>query len=64
MADRAEVVATAIIRIVTDALRGRFTGGSKAALADTHASIAALLRDEFADLTRMVRDDIRLRDDD
>ena len=63
MADRAEVATDAIIRIVTDALRGRLTGGSKAALADARASIVELLRGEFDDLTRMVRDDIRLRDD-
>jgi hypothetical protein len=63
MSDRAEVVATAIIRIVTDALRNRLAGGDAPVLADAHANIVQKLRDEFDDLARKVRDDIRLRDD-
>jgi hypothetical protein len=62
MADRAEVVATAIIQIVTNALRNRLAGGDAPVLADARASIVELLRGEFDDLTRIVRDDVRLRD--
>ena len=63
MKDRAEVVATAILQIVKDALRSRFGGGSAAALADARAAIVAYLRDEFADIRRQARDDIRPRDE-
>jgi hypothetical protein len=61
--DRAEVVATAIIKIIQDALRNRFAGGSAAALADARAAIVAYLRDELDDVMRQTRDDLRLRDD-
>lgn len=58
--DRATVVTTAILQIVTRAFR---VGGSEADLADVRAEITALLRDEFDDIQRQTRDDIRLRDD-
>ena len=55
--DRAARVATAIIQIVTDALRNRFAGGSADTLADARPNIEALLRDEFDDVARMVRNE-------
>ena len=60
MTDRAVVVATAIFQIVTHAFG---IGGSEADLAAVRAEVTALLRDEFSDIQRQTRDDIRLRDD-
>ncbi len=54
MHDRAAVVATDIMRVFADAGKDR---------AAARRQIEALLREEFADIERQVRDDIRLRDD-
>jgi uncharacterized protein (DUF2267 family) len=57
MADHAEVLAIDVIRVVTDALRSRLAGSDATVLADARANIAKLLRDEFADRARTVRDE-------
>ena len=48
--DRAEIVATAIFRVVADALRNRIDDNDPAILVDARAAIAAYLRGEFADI--------------
>jgi hypothetical protein len=50
--DRASVAATTIIAILGDALR----------TSEIHDQIARVLRDEFADIARMTRDEIRESD--
>jgi hypothetical protein len=59
--DRAHVVATSIVAILADALRAWLR--DDVSCRDVRAHIEALLRDEFDDIARMVRDDIRLRDE-
>jgi hypothetical protein len=61
MSDRAAVVATAIIQIFTTALR-RWLAGDASTLANVRAEIASVLHDEFADVARMTRDEIRIDD--
>jgi hypothetical protein len=56
--DRAAVTATTIIGIVTGALR-RWNAGDPTALATVRAEIESTLRDEFADVARTTRDEIR-----
>ena len=59
MADRAAVVAATILQIVTHAFRA---AGGEADLAAARAEITKLLRNEFADIARMTRDETRLPD--
>ena len=61
MTDRAEVVATTICQMVARAMRARLAS-DRSALTELRANIVSMLRDEFAEIARMVRDDIRLRD--
>ena len=57
--DRAAIVTTAILRIVQEALRAWLYRGD-AAMPSARAEIEAVLRDEFADVARMTRDEIRI----
>lgn len=58
MADRANVTATAIILIFATAFR-RWFAGEPVCLAEARAEIETVLRDEFVDIARMTRDEIR-----
>jgi hypothetical protein len=60
--DRAAVVATAIIHIVVTALRSCLHGEWPDAIAAARAKIEALLREEFDEISRKTRDEIRLVD--
>jgi hypothetical protein len=57
--DRATVVTTAIVQMITRGLASS-RGADLAVPAD---EVAAYLRDEFADIERTVRDEIRVPDD-
>jgi rubrerythrin len=59
--DRAAVVATSIISIITDALR-RWLRGEPADLAGVRTQIESLLRDEFADIERQIAGERTLAD--
>jgi hypothetical protein len=59
--DRAAVATTAIMQIVTAALR-RWSDGDLTALASVRAEIATTLRDEFADVERQILNDTRIND--
>lgn len=60
--DRAAVAATAIVQIIATALRAWFHG-DRADFAAVRVAIETLLRDEFHEITRQVRDETRLADD-
>ena len=59
--DRAAVVATAIIQTIVTALRSRLDDPN-ASLATVRPEIETLLRGEFHEIERQVRDEIRLVD--
>jgi hypothetical protein len=61
--DRAAIAAASITLIVASALRKWHATGDLATLAKVRAEITATLRDEFHDIARMTRDEIRLNDD-
>jgi hypothetical protein len=61
MSDRAHVVASTVLAIVTDALSEWVHGGS-ANLAGVHAQIENVLRDEFHDIERQASGDRILAD--
>jgi hypothetical protein len=62
MADRAEVVVTALWQIAAQAIRDRLDGGSKAALRAARTHAVECVRNELAAIERQIYDDIRLRD--
>ena len=59
--DRAAVTTTAILQIVRKALLAWLDGGQRN-MAGTRAEIQTLLRDEFADVARETRNQIRRED--
>lgn len=59
--DRASVVATTIISIVTDALR-RWLRGDPADLAGARGEVESVLRDEFDDIVRQIAGERTLAD--
>ena len=60
--DRAAVVTTAITHIVVTALRSCLYGERPDAFLSARAGIEELLRDEFDEIARKTRDEIRLVD--
>jgi len=56
--DRAAVVTKTVVHIVGEALRAWFHG-DQTDFAATRAAIEAILRAEFDEITRQVRDEIR-----
>jgi hypothetical protein len=57
--DRATVIGAALFHTVADA----YGSGDVARLADAYAAFVEQLRDEFYDIARMARDEIRLPDE-
>ena len=58
--DRAAVVTRAILLIISNAMRGWWDGDRPSHLPMARAEIEATLRDEFADIARQTRDEIRI----
>jgi hypothetical protein len=60
--DRAAVVSKTVVLIFAEALRAWFRG-DRTDFGATGAAIEAILRQEFAEIARQVRDETRLADD-
>lgn len=59
--DRAAVVAVTVHQIIVEALRA-WLRGDQVDFTATRTAVETLLRDEFGDIARQTRDEIRLND--